>query len=619
MVAALCDPAPPKDPAMADAPAPSVMDQIVSLCKRRGFIYPASEIYGGIRGFWDYGPLGVLLKNNIRDWWWRNMVECPPIGPDGHPVEIVGLDSAIIQHPKTWEASGHVASFNDPMVDDKESKHRFRADKVWVVGFWNPDTISRILKTEAEKRAAAIDFISAVNADATSGSDSPSEATGAARSALRDASDTWLSTRFKDEMPDLSFSVEADGEAHAVHEAISKLNKKQKQRIGYDVTTLVLTKYAGEPSSEIRPHVFAQAFDLLHLPGNWPALSPETQRPSLTEPRPFSLMLDTYPGPIRDEANKAYLRPETAQGIFLEFKNITDTTRVKVPFGVAQVGKSFRNEVTPRNFIFRSREFEQMEMEWFCHPDEALKWYAFWRAERMKWWESLGVKPEHLRFRDHAQDELAFYSKATVDIEYLYPFTAPDFGELEGVAHRGDYDLTQHSKHSGNKLDYFDQDLQLKLKADGASPEDVKSKSRYIPNVIEPASGLTRAVLVLLCEAYRHEKGRSGAEEYLSLKPKFAPIKLGVFPLVNKDGMPEVAEKLYLDLRQYFTCEYDAKQAIGRRYARMDEIGTPFCVTIDGQTLQDQTVTIRERDTMKQERIAIDKVRQRVADELSAA
>jgi glycyl-tRNA synthetase len=328
-------------------------------------------------------------------------------------------------------------------------------------------------------------------------------------------------------------------------------------------------------------------------------------------------MLDTYPGPIRDEENKAYLRPETAQGIFLDFKNIVDTTRVRVPFGVAQIGKSFRNEVTPRNFVFRSREFEQMEMEFFCPPDEGMKWYEFWRAERMKWWESLGVSKSNLQYRDHAADELAFYSKATVDIEYKYPFTAPDFGELEGVAYRTDYDLTQHQKHSGQKLDYFDQELQLRLKEAGGSPDEIKAKSRYIPHVIEPASGLTRAVLVLLCEGYRHEKGRQGAEEYLSILPRFAPIKAGVFPLVNKEGMPEVAEKLYMDLRQHMTCEYDPKQAIGRRYARMDEIGTPFCVTVDGETLKDQTVTVRHRDSMQQERIGLDKVKAFLLEKLA--
>jgi glycyl-tRNA synthetase len=512
---------------MADA---SVMEKIVSLCKRRGFVYPASEIYGGIRGFWDYGPLGVLLKNNIRDWWWRNMVEAPPLGPDGHPVDMVGIDTAIIQHPKTWNASGHVAGFNDPMVDDRETKSRYRADHVKV-------------------------FV-------------PKDGAG-------------NSYAFVDD-----------------REAAEKKIKRDARRNVADYDEVVLTTLPLEAYAKV--------------------VGPDTKTAgTLTEPRAFNLMLDTYPGPIRDEDNKAYLRPETAQGIFLNFKNVVDTTRVKIPFGVAQIGKSFRNEVTPRNFIFRSREFEQMEMEWFCHPDEARMWYDFWKAERLKWWLSLGVKESNLVLRDHAQDELSHYSKMTVDIEYLYPFTAPEYGELEGIAHRGEFDLTQHQKHSGQKLDYFDQDLQVKLKEQGASPEEIKAKSRYIPNVIEPASGLTRAVLVLLCEGYRHEPGRQGTEEYLSFKPRFAPVKLGIFPLVNKEGMPEVAEKLYLDLRQHFTCEYDPKQSIGKRYARMDEIGTPFCVTIDGQTLQDQTVTVRERDTMAQQRIAISQVRSYVQERLA--
>jgi glycyl-tRNA synthetase len=508
----------------------TVMEQIVSLCKRRGFVYPASEIYGGIRGFWDYGPLGVLLKNNIRDWWWRHMVECPPLGPDGHPVDIVGLDSAIIQHPKTWHASGHVAGFNDPMVDDRDTKQRYRADHVKVL-------------------------------------------------------------------------VPRDGQGNSYafvddREAAEKKIKRDARRNPADYDEATLTA--------LPPEAYAKV------------VGPDTKTPgTLTEPRAFNLMLDTYPGAIRDEENKAYLRPETAQGIFLQFKNVVDTTRVKVPFGIAQIGKSFRNEVTPRNFIFRSREFEQMEMEFFCAPDEALKWYGFWRAERMRWWESLGIKQANLRFRDHPPEELAFYSKATVDIEYLYPFTAPDFGELEGIAHRGDYDLSQHMKHSGQRLDYFDQELQVKLKDQGASPEEVKSRSRYTPNVIEPASGLTRAVLVLLCEAYRREPGRQGTEEILSFKPRFAPIKLGIFPLVNKDGMPDVAEKLYLELRQQFTCEFDEKQSIGKRYARMDEIGTPYCVTVDGQTKEDQTVTLRHRDTMQQERVAIDKVRAFLTERLA--
>jgi glycyl-tRNA synthetase len=563
---------------MPDAAPPNVMEQIVSLCKRRGFVYPASEIYGGLRGFWDYGPLGVLLKNNIRDHWWRNMVECPPIGPDGHPVEIVGLDSAIIQHPKTWEASGHVASFNDPMVDDSAGG-RHRADHLFGLV---PDLGTGF--TDFPKLLERVGSLP------------------------------------------LPFPI-ATCVAGSAGEALEQLKSDKKLRKLFGIEDIAIREVGPSLSFiEVR-HRGEQklcVFWNLNTPGFLGRFdkipSPISGKPgTLTEPRPFSLMLDTYPGPIRDEANKAYLRPETAQGIFLEFKNIADTTRVKVPFGVAQVGKSFRNEVTPRNFIFRSREFEQMEMEFFCPPDDALKWYAFWREERMKWWLSLGVRPEHLRFRDHATDELAFYSKATVDIEYLYPFTAPDFGELEGVAHRGDYDLTQHTKHSGVKLDYFDQELQLKLKEQGASPEDIKAKSRYTPNVIEPASGLTRAVLVLLCECYRNEKGRAGTEEWFAFKPQFAPIKCGVFPLVNKDGMPEFAEKLFLQLRQRFTCEYDPKQSIGKRYARMDEIGTPFCVTVDGQTLTDGTVTVRDRDTMQQQRVPADNVAAYLRDRIDSA
>ena len=525
---------------------PTVMEQIVSLCKRRGFVYPASEIYGGIRGFWDYGPLGVLLKNNIRDWWWRCMVECPPIGPDGHPIDMVGLDSAIIQHPKTWKASGHVDTFTDPMVDCRETKSRYRADHIVTA------------TAQVTRKSGQVDTLGV-------------------------------------------FSVLSGDDASEVF--VKRVDKLARKTGGGEVVPP--TEFV--PFTKLSPEQQAQV------------VGPDATQPgTLTEPRPFNLMLDTYPGPIRDEDNKAYLRPETAQGIFLNYKNVVDTTRVKMPFGVAQVGKSFRNEVTPRNFIFRSREFEQMEMEFFCQPDDSLKWFEFWKHERMKWWLTLGIKQENLIFRDHAKDELSFYSRATTDIEYKYPFTAPEFGELEGIAHRGDYDLTQHQQHSGAKLDYFDQEMQLKLKESGASPEDIKAKSRYIPNVIEPASGLTRAVLVLLCECYRYEKGRQGGtEEWFTFKPKFAPVKLGVFPLVNKDGMPDVAQKMYMDLRTKFTCEYDPKQAIGKRYARMDEVGTPFCVTVDTETLSNQTVTIRHRDTQQQERIGIDKVGAFVAEKIA--
>ncbi|MBB6429322.1 glycine--tRNA ligase [Algisphaera agarilytica] len=508
-------------------PASKSMDELVALCKRRGFVYPASEIYGGLNGFWDYGPLGTALKNNIRDHWWKHMVECPPIGPDGNPVSIVGLDSSIIQNPKTWEASGHVGGFSDPMVDCTETKKRYRADQVEVLivegkGKWafmenQPDTIAKKLK----KAGVALD----------------------------------------------------DGERKLL-------------------TDLDLSEYAT-------------------------IVAPDTDKPgTLTEPREFNLMFDTTVGAIKSEDNKAYLRPETAQGIFLNYKNVVDTMRVKMPFGIAQIGKSFRNEVTPRNFIFRSREFEQMEMEWFCAPDEALQWYDFWKHERMRWWKTLGIEESNLIFRDHDDDELAHYSNACVDVEYKYPFTAPGYGELEGVAHRGCFDLTQHQTHSKTKMEYFDQPRQLAAKEEGKSKEEINEVSKYIPNVIEPASGLTRAVLVLLCEAFTPDESRA-SKVYMKFKPKFAPVKAGIFPLVNKDGMPEKALSLYMELREKFTCEYDAKQSIGKRYARMDEIGTPFCFTVDGDTATDDSVTVRHRDTQEQERVNISQVESFLAEKLA--
>jgi len=554
------------------------MDKIVSLCKRRGFVYPASEIYGGINGFWDYGPLGVLLKNNIRDSWWRAMVECPPIGPDGHPIEMVGVDTAIIQHPKTWVASGHVGGFADPMSTCRQCKKLFRSDHV-------PDMLG-----EAEWVKS---FLTALG---VSGLDAMLEITRAL------------------------------GEGDATAGALSRWARKDGKKLApgialvrsYNTTLDALRQVLRDGEAAEQPSVTRSAKFLLHA-----VARASTQEPpivpcpncggDLTEPRQFNLMFESHAGAVQDDASKVYLRPETAQGIFLNYKNVLDTTRVKVPFGVAQIGKSFRNEVTPRNFVFRSREFEQMEMEWFCHPDESRMWFEFWKAERMRWWRSLGVSEANLRYRDHDADELSHYSKMTVDIEYRYPFTAPDFGELEGIAHRGSFDLTQHQTHSGQKLDYFDQDLQLKLKAEGKPDDEIKAKSRYIPNVIEPAAGLTRAVALLLCEGYAEDASRA-SPVFLKFDPKVAPIKLGIFPLVNKDGLPEIAEKLYMDLRTRFACEFDAKQSIGKRYARMDEIGTPFCVTIDGQSLTDQTVTLRDRDTAAQERIPLDRIKELVTN-----
>ncbi len=512
----------------------NVMEQLVALCKRRGFVYGASEIYGGLNGFWDYGPLGIALKNNLRDHWWQQMVDCPPIGPDGEPVTIVGLDSSIIQNPKTWEASGHVGGFSDPMVDCTVSKKRYRADHL----------ACGLVKVERKGEVVELGWCAVLDGD----------------------------------------GVDVDMQKRA-----SKLIKKSGG--GEYVKPEALFEYT-ELDQATQQLVIGPDCD---------------EAGSLTAPREFNLMFETYVGAIRDDSAKAYLRPETAQGIFLNYKNVVDTMRVKMPFGIAQIGKSFRNEVTPRNFIFRSREFEQMEMEWFCAPEDALKWYEFWKAERMKWWKSLGIKDENLIFRDHDADELAHYSKACVDVEYRYPFTAPKFGELEGIAHRGCFDLTQHQTHSKTKLEYFDQEAQVKAKDAGCSKEEIAQKSRYMANVIEPASGLTRAVLVMLCEAFTLDPERP-SKVYMKFPAKFAPIKAGIFPLVNKDGMPEVAKALFMKLRQKFAVQYDAKQNIGKRYARMDEAGAPFCITIDGQSLEDGTATIRLRDSLAQERMAMDEI-----------
>ncbi len=496
------------------------MDELVALCKRRGFIFPASEIYGGINGFWDFGPLGIALKNNLRDRWWRDMVLCPPIGPDGDPLQIVGVDTAIIQNPNAWVASGHVAGFNDPMVDCKETKLRYRQDQLIAV---------------------------------------------------------------VDERNDQIFAFYAD----ALKEKPAL--KKLKKMAGTDE----LEKLKTVSFMEITPADYAKV------------VGPDTDKKgTLTEPKQFNLMFKTYVGATATEDDKAYLRPETAQGIFLSYKNVVDNMRVRVPFGIAQVGKAFRNEVTPRNFIFRSREFEQMEMEWFCHADDVKKWLDFWKEQRVSWWKSVGVESGNLIFRQHDQDELSHYAKAglgTVDIEYKFPFTAPGYGELEGIAHRCDFDLTAHQTHSKTKLEYFD--------------DSVQPPRRFMPHVIEPAAGLTRGVLVLLAEAYTADPLRP-SKMYMKFKPSMAPVKAAVLPLVNKDGLPEIAQKLYYGMRAAFVTEYDTKGNIGKRYARHDEIGTPFCVTVDTDTPNDHAATIRHRDTMKQERVALDKITEFVSKAL---
>ena len=507
---------------MARPTGSQLMEKIVSLCKRRGFVFAASEIYGGINGFWDYGPLGAQLKNNLRDQWWRDMVECPPIGPDGSPLDIVGLDSSIIQNPRAWEASGHVGGFNDPMVDCRQSKSRYRLDHVQV---YRP----------------------------------------------LDGADVHPWYAFMEGQPE------------------QPLKKMKKALRGAPVET----RFSIVELQDVALADYARI------------VGPDTNEPgTLTEPRAFNLMFRTFVGATSGDDNVAYLRPETAQGIFLNYKNVMDTSRVKVPFGIAQIGKAFRNEVTPRNFIFRSREFEQMEMEWFCRPDEAKKWFEYWTHARLNWWKSVGVEASNLILRKHDDDELAHYAKTgegTYDIEYAYPFSGEGgFGELEGIAHRSSYDLCQHQTHSKTKLEYF----------------ETETRERFVPHVIEPASGLTRGLLVLLIEAYDVDESRP-SPELMRFKPSMAPIKAAVFPLTRKDGLPEKAEALYRDLRTQHVTQYDVKQSIGKRYARMDEAGTPWCFTVDHQTNDDGTVTARDRDTGAQQRISIDHVRTFLADKLS--
>jgi len=435
---------------------PDVMDKLVSLCKRRGFIFQSSEIYGGTGSVWDYGPLGVELKKNLKDRWWHAMVRARD--------DIEGLDAAILMHPRVWEASGHVSGFVDPLVDCKTCKGRFRADK------------------------------------------------------LEDA------------------------------RCLQKPSKR---------------------------------------PG-------EAEQCQLTEPRQFNLMFKTFMGPVEDTAAVVYLRPETAQGIYVNFLNVQQSTRQKVPFGIAQIGKAFRNEITPGNFIFRTREFEQMEMQFFVEPGTDMEWFEYWKAERMRWHQSLGLSEGRLEFHQHEPHELAHYARAAFDIQFDFGGTL-GFQEIEGVHNRGDFDLTQHQQFSGKKLEFFDQ----------------PKNRRFVPYVVETSVGADRVTLAALVNAYREEEvpGEEEGRVVLGLHPSIAPIKAGVFPLTKKEGMPEFAEKLGHELRSRFPVFYDDSGAIGRRYRRQDEVGTPFGITVDGQTMQDGTVTVRDRDTLAQVRVAADQVK----------
>jgi glycyl-tRNA synthetase len=486
------------------------LEDIVSLCKRRGFIFPSSEIYGGLASCYDYGPLGVELKNNVKRAWWKHVVQMRD--------DVVGLDASIFMHPLIWKASGHADKFADLVSECKKCNTRTRVDH------------------------------------------------------LKDSENNTKKA-----------------EEHAEHVDVEKEASKE-----YDL------------SNKVCPNCGAVG--------------------QFTAPMPFKLMFETQMGANVEDSMTMYLRPETAQGIFANFRNVLDTTRVKIPFGIAQIGKSFRNEVTTKAFIFRTREFEQAELEFFCEPGTDDEWYEHWKQQRCNWYLNLGLKKENLRFRDHEKDELAHYAKACVDVEYRFPFGSGDWQELEGIANRTDYDLRQHQRGMRTLNRWFEsgKDLINITLADEAedyqsgplSYFDEEKKKRYIPYVIEPSAGMDRSTLAFLVDAYDEEEVRGETRNLLRFHPALAPIKVGIFPLVKKEGMPQIARRIYDDLKKRFNCFYDEKGAVGRRYRRQDEAGTPFCVTVDGQTLEDQTVTVRERDSMEQVRIATAQLRTYLCDKL---
>jgi glycyl-tRNA synthetase len=565
------------------------MDKLTALCKRRGFIYQSSEIYGGIGGFWDYGPLGVELKRNIKDLWWHDMVTNPPTGPDGHEVEMVGVDCSIIMNPKVWEASGHATGFADPMVDCRECRARFRADKLFVLSWIH---VQKFLDWAKSIDQPATEHVLSAVRDSQTWTEvgrAMREAERLVAHELASAPKPYIKAVLADS-PDEAFKVGA-------------LSPREAKQLGFP----------SPADAKPYPQYYAKRDAL-----NWqqPPCPSCNKTGGLTEPRAFNLMFETFVGALQDATSKAYLRPETAQGIFVNYKNVLDTTRVKVPFGIAQVGKSFRNEINPRNYTFRSREFEQMEIEFFCHEPESMKWYEFWRKVRFDWYVNLGLKSEKLRLRDQGAEELAHYSKACADIEYLFPFS-DEHQELEGVAHRGNFDLTQHAKFSGKDLTYFDDEAWQRDQSQFPPEQQKEAKNkppyRFLPTVIEPSAGADRAALAFLCEAYCEdqapdEKGVMQTRVVMKFHPKLAPIKVAVFPLVKKEGMPDIAEAIYKDAKKHMTAFYDDKGAVGRRYRRQDEAGTPFCITVDGDTLKDGTVTIRDRDTLAQIRVHKDQV-----------
>jgi glycyl-tRNA synthetase len=486
----------------------STMEKIGSLCKRRGFIFQSSEIYGGLRASYDYGPLGVELKRNIKEHWWRDMVH--------RRNDIVGLDCSIIMHPDVWKASGHLAGFSDPLVDCKNCKERFRADHAPRVA------------------------------------------------------------------PEMEVEYREGGKSDG------KILKGQVEERGYVCPVCSCPDLSPERLFNLMFRTSMGAVDLLQEIAN----AVDEMIPMDSKDRISKLNEITAQSAV-------YLRPETAQGMFVNFKNILDSSRMKPPFGVAQIGKSYRNEITTSNLTFRTCEFEQMEMEYFVKPGEDEHWYDYWRQTRLEWYINLGLNPKKLRLRDHEKSELAHYAKACADVEYFFPFENPqgegEWGELEGIANRTDYDLKKHAEFTGKDLSYY----------------NTETNERFVPYVIEPAAGADRAALAFLCDAYYEEtvptaKGDEEVRTVLRFHPKIAPIKVAVFPLVKRDGMPEKSQAIMKDLlKAGINCFYDQSGAIGRRYRRQDEAGTPFCLTVDSQTQEDDTVTIRDRDNMQQERIPV--------------
>ncbi len=550
---------------MADTDRSVLMDKIVSLCKRRGFMFQSSEIYGGQNGFWDYGPLGTELKRNVRNVWYEDMITNHDHldAPEGAPkaFQMVGVETSIIMNPQVWKCSGHYDLFVDKMVDCKVAKKRYRFDH--VNGRW----ITYKRKTEEGESDPIRVFATAVGG-------------------MPEITETAL--RF------------------------FGLKKKYADKLQWEGAVLNLTLI---PVSEYPNVVGPDASDA----------------GTLTEPRDFNLMFKTIIGALGTEEDSAFLRPETAQGIFVNFKNVIDSSRVKLPLGICQVGKSFRNEITPRNFTFRSREFEQMEIEFFCNPSESQEWYTYWRNRRFAWYQGLGISKQNLILREHHKDELAHYSVGTADIEYAFPFLAQgEYGELEGIAHRGDFDLRSHME---GKLRATDQGtLELELNEHGqpkyrGSGKDLSyfddlSREKFIPHVIEPSAGADRATLAFICEAYYEDEapddqGEMQTRVVMRFHPRIAPIKVAVFPLLKKDGHPEKAKEIFRAFKKAgIEVAYDDSGAIGRRYRRQDEIGTPWCITIDGDTATDNAVTIRDRDTLEQVRIPVNEVVNEIAKRL---